>query len=51
MPNNKMIEQMSGHKVSEMSLKEGTNNVYIVVYDNNLLQDWKLDGETWTCLG
>ena len=45
------IEKITGKKVREIQLKEGTENIYIVVLENNLEQDWKLEGSNWTCLG
>lgn len=51
MPNTKFIEEQSGKKIREITLKEGTDNVYIVVLENNLEQDWEYNGNAWKCLG
>ena len=47
MPNTKFIEEQSGKKIREITLKEGTNDVYIVVFENNLEQDWEYHNDSW----
>lgn len=46
----KDVEKIEGRKVREITKKEDAENVYIVVFEDNLEEDWKYENGKWTII-